>query len=102
LNENSQNVPTYVHEKHYILSSELKHLYVAITRARQRLWICDENEQALLPMSQYWEHHKLVSRTQNMADDLRILACQSDEDEWNRKGRMFFEQEKFAQVKRFV
>src|SRR2546429_7564173 len=36
-------VQAFSHEKHYILSSELKHLYVAVTRARQHIWICDEN-----------------------------------------------------------
>ncbi|RIA97760.1 P-loop containing nucleoside triphosphate hydrolase protein [Glomus cerebriforme] len=45
LSENSDPVPTFSYEKHYILSSELKHLYVAITRARQRIWICEENKE---------------------------------------------------------
>ncbi|PKI40627.1 hypothetical protein CRG98_038976 [Punica granatum] len=35
--------PQFKPARHNILCSELKQLYVAVTRARQRLWICENN-----------------------------------------------------------
>ncbi|CAI2185204.1 1440_t:CDS:2 [Funneliformis geosporum] len=46
---------TFSHEKHYILSSELKHLYVAITRVRERLLIFDEDAELSEPIRTYWK-----------------------------------------------
>ncbi|CAG8482154.1 10326_t:CDS:10 [Paraglomus occultum] len=95
----AKGIPAYVHEKHYILSSELKHLYVAITRARQRIWICDANADKSKPMQEYWERLGLINRVQQMDKiDLQVLARQSDDIEWNRKGDEFFEQKKFVQA----
>ncbi|CAI2183598.1 14619_t:CDS:2, partial [Funneliformis geosporum] len=54
LEDYSKGVRTFSPENHYILSSELKHLYVAITRARERLWIFDEDIKLSEPIRTYW------------------------------------------------
>ncbi|KAI3970373.1 hypothetical protein MKX01_024020 [Papaver californicum] len=41
LDSNDAKFPNFSKEKHQILCSELKQLYDAITRTRQRLWICE-------------------------------------------------------------
>ncbi|KAI3949300.1 hypothetical protein MKW98_023237 [Papaver atlanticum] len=41
LDSNDAKFPKFSEEKHQILCSELKQLYVAITHTRQRLWICN-------------------------------------------------------------
>ncbi|RIA97743.1 P-loop containing nucleoside triphosphate hydrolase protein [Glomus cerebriforme] len=97
LNENSEGVPAFSHEKHYILSSELKHLYVAITRARQHIWICEENTEYIMPIRMYWEHLGLIEVSHETT--LSSLAKKSDSHEWNRQGRKFFEQRQYEQVK---
>jgi ATP-dependent exoDNAse (exonuclease V) beta subunit len=55
------NYQSFVESKQNVLCSELKQLYVALTRARKRLWICEEDEEEFSkPMFSYWEKKKLV------------------------------------------
>jgi hypothetical protein len=46
--------PLFDPTKHHLLCSELKHLYVVLTRARQRLWIFDESPELRCPMLDFW------------------------------------------------
>ncbi|KAK7316642.1 hypothetical protein RJT34_00257 [Clitoria ternatea] len=48
--------------KHYVLCSELKQLYVALTRARRKLYICEDadEEDFSRPMLDYWKKMNLV------------------------------------------
>ncbi|XP_065872272.1 uncharacterized protein [Euphorbia lathyris] len=55
-----QPFPSFNPSKHNILCSELKQLYVAITRTRQRLWICENSEEFSKPMFDYWRKKGLV------------------------------------------
>ncbi|XP_071906198.1 uncharacterized protein [Coffea arabica] len=52
--------PSFSHARHSILCSELKQLYVAITRTRQRLWICEDSEEFAAPMFDFWKKLGLV------------------------------------------
>ncbi|RZC68202.1 hypothetical protein C5167_031461 [Papaver somniferum] len=54
LDSNDVKFPKFSKAKHRILCFELKQLYVAITRTRQRLWIC-ENVDFSKPMFDYWK-----------------------------------------------
>ncbi|CAB4422205.1 unnamed protein product [Rhizophagus irregularis] len=95
--DNSEGVPTFSPEKHYILSSELKHLYVAVTRAKQHLWICDENTECSMPIRKYWGG--LVKEGQSMNEIiLSTLAKKSDSREWNKQGIEFFENRQYEQA----
>ena len=104
LDDRSKGIQTFSHEKHYILSSELKHLYVAVTRARQQVWIYDENTEFSEPIRSYWEHNDLT-RVVNIKDaneigSLSTLAKKSNPDEWDKKGWDFFEEKNYDQVKK--
>ncbi|PWA86118.1 uvrD-like Helicase, ATP-binding domain, P-loop containing nucleoside triphosphate hydrolase [Artemisia annua] len=55
-----QSFPTFDEARHSLLCSELKQLYVAITRTRQRLWICENKEELSKPMFDYWKRKGLV------------------------------------------
>ena len=101
LGDHSKGIQTFSHEKHYILSSELKHLYVAVTRARQQVWIYDENTEWSEPIHSYWKNHDLVKVIKDV-DEIRNLPSlpkKSNSDEWSRKGKSFFEQKRYEQVK---
>ncbi|CAJ0757014.1 5561_t:CDS:10, partial [Entrophospora sp. SA101] len=93
----SKGVQPFSHEKHYILSSELKHLYVAVTRARQKIWIYDENSECSGPIRKYWKHHELVKVIDNIKV-LPSLAKKSNSYEWNQKGKGFFGQKRYEQA----
>ncbi|CAG8553834.1 5171_t:CDS:10 [Ambispora gerdemannii] len=98
--DQSEGVPTFSHEKHYILSSELKHLYVAVTRARQHIWIFDEKSECIEPICKYWEQDGLVKvvRSGGKINTLPTLAKKSSAAEWKRKGKKFFELRQYEQA----
>lgn len=57
----SSRIQSFFDSKHNVLCSELKQLYVALTRARKRLWICEEDgDEFCRPMFYYWEKKNLV------------------------------------------
>nr|GFC36933.1 UvrD-like helicase, ATP-binding domain, P-loop containing nucleoside triphosphate hydrolase [Tanacetum cinerariifolium]GFC58724.1 UvrD-like helicase, ATP-binding domain, P-loop containing nucleoside triphosphate hydrolase [Tanacetum cinerariifolium] len=55
-----QSFPTFTEARHGVLCSELKQLYVAITRTRQRLWICENKEELSKPVFDYWKMSGLI------------------------------------------
>ena len=82
----------------YRLGRQLKFLYVAITRARQGLWIVD-NSKAAEPMKvfdtlgitlfftciqMYWDSKDQISIATKMPD----LAAESTPEEWSKMGGM--------------
>ncbi|KAI3685051.1 hypothetical protein L6452_34283 [Arctium lappa] len=76
-------------EKHNVLCSELKQLYVAITRTRQRLWIC-ETMGFSQPIYDYWKKLSLVEvrrLNDSFADEMQI---RSSEDDWKLRGVKLF------------
>ncbi|KAK9932148.1 hypothetical protein M0R45_019396 [Rubus argutus] len=78
--------PSFNEAKHNILCSELKQLYVAVTRTRQRLWICETVEEISKPMFNYWKKKCLVQVRQ--LDDSLAQAMQvaSSAEEWKSRG----------------
>ncbi|GBC01012.1 hypothetical protein RclHR1_04030007 [Rhizophagus clarus] len=100
LDEYPKGVQTFSHEKHYILSSELKHLYVAVTRAREHLWIFDENAELSEPIQVYWKSKKLVKVIESVKeiDFSSNFTKKSSPSEWNREGIKYFEQRKYEQA----
>ena len=47
-------------DQHKVLNSELKYLYTAVTRARDNVWIFDEDANARAPMFEYFRACNLV------------------------------------------
>ena len=77
--------PSFDTAKHNILCSELKQLYVAITRTRQRLWISD-NEDFAKPMFDYWKKLCLV-HVRHIHDSLgELMQRRSSPEEWKAQG----------------
>ncbi|XP_074273009.1 uncharacterized protein LOC141596682 [Silene latifolia] len=79
--------PEFSSGKHNVLCSELKQLYVAITRTRQRLWICENKEDISKPMFDYWKKLCVV-QVRKLDDSLaRAMQVASTPDEWKARGR---------------
>ncbi|KAH9658809.1 UvrD-like helicase ATP-binding domain-containing protein [Citrus sinensis] len=84
--------PSFNEAKHNVLCPELKQLYVAITRTRQRLWIWENMEEFSKPMFDYWKKRLLVQVRQ--LDDSLAQAMQvaSSPEEWKSRGiKLFYE-----------
>ncbi|KAK6146301.1 hypothetical protein DH2020_020170 [Rehmannia glutinosa] len=87
-----KSFPSFSQSKHNILCSELKQLYVAITRTRQRLWICENNEELSKPMLDYWRRLCLV-QVRKIDDSLaEAMQRASSPEEWKSQGiKLFWE-----------
>ncbi|KAL6843850.1 hypothetical protein ACP4OV_026421 [Aristida adscensionis] len=87
--------PDFDRNKHYLLCSELKQLYVAITRTRQRLWICENKDDYCRPMFDYWK--KLCIVEVRLLDTSLIQAMQtgSSADDWRLRGTKLFNEGQF-------
>ncbi|KAA8532338.1 hypothetical protein F0562_032407 [Nyssa sinensis] len=81
-----RSFPSFDQENHNVLCSELKQLYVAITRTKRRLWICENVDEFSRPMFDYWKKLRLVQVRQ--LDDLfaKELQVSSSQEEWKSKG----------------
>ncbi|KAH6809207.1 hypothetical protein C2S51_026990 [Perilla frutescens var. frutescens] len=91
-NNSPKSFPSFSESRHNILCSELKQLYVAITRTRQRLWICENNVEVFKPMLDYWKRLGLVQ--ERKLDDSLAKAMQraSGLEEWKSQGiKLFWE-----------
>ncbi|CAI0555937.1 unnamed protein product [Linum tenue] len=73
-------------EKLKVLFHELKLLYVAITRTRQRLWIFDESWN---PMLELWKRKGIVQLQHLDSDFLASMRVPSTPEEWKKRGRKF-------------
>ena len=82
-----QSFPTFSEERHSVLCSELKQLYVAITRTRQRLWICENKEELSKPMFDYWKLRGLVQMRKLDDSMARTMRVTSSPCEWRERGK---------------
>jgi len=69
-------------EKHKILNSELKQLYMVLTRAKVNVWIFDENRTNRYPIEQLWSQDKLIAT--KFDEKATNLAKKSSRVEWVR------------------
>uniref|UniRef100_A0ACD5XV05 Uncharacterized protein n=1 Tax=Avena sativa TaxID=4498 RepID=A0ACD5XV05_AVESA len=81
--ENSH--PDFDRSKHYLLCSELKQLYVAITRTRQRLWIRENTDDYCQPMFDYWKKLCLVEVRLLDSSFIESMKTGSGADDWRRR-----------------
>jgi hypothetical protein len=72
--------------KHFLLCSELKQLYVAVTRTRQRLWICEDENDLCQPMFDYWKQLCLVQVKQLDSALVEEMQKTSSTDDWRLRG----------------
>ena len=88
--------PEFDGNKHFLICSELKLLYVAITRTRKRLWICEDNYDLSHPVFDYWKQLGLVQVRQldslcsgsQKKDSLcsEEMQKESSTDDWRLRG----------------
>ncbi|XP_071695484.1 uncharacterized protein [Rutidosis leptorrhynchoides] len=86
---------SFAMEKHAVLCSELKLLYVAITRTRQRLWVC-ESSGFSQPIYDYWKMLSLVEvkpLSDLLADKMHIP---SSKDDWKSRGIKLFHEHNYS------
>lgn len=85
--EEPEPCPVFNDLKHNLLCSELKQLYVAITRTRQRLWICeDTGEEYSKPMFDYWGSKNLVQFKELDDSFVHAMKVESTSEEWKSRG----------------
>ncbi|XP_061342415.1 uncharacterized protein LOC133288626 [Gastrolobium bilobum] len=90
-----KSYPIFNYSKHHILCSELKQLYVAITRTRQRLWICENTEEFSRPMFDYWKKKGLV-QFKELDDSLaQAMKVASSPEEWRSRGKKIYYQNNY-------
>ncbi|KAI9566690.1 hypothetical protein HD554DRAFT_2315329 [Boletus coccyginus] len=75
------------------LCSELKMLYVGITRARKKLWIFDKSDKSE-PMRMIWTARNQVENC-TPEKDIPRLAVSSGPAEWERQGHDLFKHKKY-------
>lgn len=71
-------------EKHGGLCSELKQLYVAITRTKQRLWILEDEFSG--PVVDYWLKLCLVEVRELDHSFIKEIYVASSQEEWKSRG----------------
>ena len=82
-----QSFPAFNEARHSVLCSELKQLYVAITRTRQRLWICEHSEEMSKPMFDYWKKRGLVQVRKLDEFSAQAMRVASSPQEWRERGK---------------
>ncbi|CAL5430273.1 unnamed protein product [Camellia sinensis] len=86
LDDTCRSYPKFDEARHNVLCSELKQLYVAITRTRQRLWICENAEELSKPMFDYWKKLCLV-KVRKLDNSLaQAMQVASSPEEWQKRG----------------
>ncbi|KAI4357248.1 hypothetical protein L6164_001209 [Bauhinia variegata] len=90
-----KSYPSFSDSKHNVLCSELKQLYVAITRTRQRLWICENNEEFSRPMFDYWIKKCLVQVKQLDDSLVQAMKVASSPEEWKSRGKKLYHQNNY-------
>nr|XP_043619835.1 TPR and ankyrin repeat-containing protein 1-like [Erigeron canadensis] len=97
LDENlPQSFPTFSEARHSVLCSELKHLYVAITRTRQRLWVYENKEELSKPIFDYWKRRRLVQIRKLDDSVAQAMRVSSSPQEWRERGKKLFYENKFV------
>ncbi|KAI3840236.1 hypothetical protein MKW92_032638 [Papaver armeniacum] len=90
-----KSFPSFCSAKHKILCSELKQLYVALTRARQRLWIYENTDKFSMPMFDYWKKLGVV-QVQHLDESLaQTMRVGSSKEEWCSRGIKLFNEGNF-------
>ncbi|CAG8520792.1 11613_t:CDS:10, partial [Gigaspora margarita] len=101
LDKNEKGTPTFSHEKHCTLSSKFKQLYVAVTRARQRICIFDENDEYSDPIRSYWEQKGLIEIIRDKDEIItyvKKIAKKGNVEDWKQQGEEFLEKENYEKA----
>lgn len=92
-----------------LLCTELKHLYVAVTRPKKRLIIFDEDQSNRKPVESYWRHMECVTFTEvNKNEGGQIVvqdfggnfAQRTTKEEWKLQGLRMFSNKYYEQARK--
>ncbi|KAG6330043.1 hypothetical protein ID866_9046 [Astraeus odoratus] len=79
------------------ICSELKFLYVGVTRAQKKLWIVDKSEQSE-PMRLFWTTRSLVQAYTPNTNVPNFANPASKDDEWAEHGHDMFRHKQYEQA----
>ncbi|KAM5542265.1 hypothetical protein V8D89_004138, partial [Ganoderma adspersum] len=88
--------PAFDDGRHGGVCRELKNLYVAVTRARQNLWITDCSEKAH-PLRRIWADRELVEEHRRDMP-MPTLAVSSGKEEWADAARSLFVKRQYSEA----
>ncbi|TFY57544.1 hypothetical protein EVJ58_g6956 [Rhodofomes roseus] len=88
--------PRFEDSRHNGVCRELKTLYVAITRARQNLWVADSSDKGE-PMRFLWTAKQQIQNC-TPGSDVPRLAMSSTPEEWARTARTLFDNRRYTQA----
>ncbi|URE01433.1 UvrD/REP helicase N-terminal domain [Musa troglodytarum] len=91
----SRTFPSFELERCNLLCSELKQLYVAITRTKQRLWICENTDEYSKPMFDYWKRLCLVQERHLDSSLAQAMKVASSAEDWRLRGIELFNEGNF-------
>ncbi|RZC51571.1 hypothetical protein C5167_019991 [Papaver somniferum] len=93
-----KSFPSFCSAKHKILCSELKQLYVALTRAKQRLWVYENIDIFSKPIFDYWKKLGVVQVRQLDESLAQTMRVGSSTEEWCSRGIKLFNEGNFDMV----
>jgi superfamily I DNA/RNA helicase len=85
LDSKASQAPTFDPNKHSVTLNELRHLYVAVTRARNRLWIFDTSSR-IEPLKVYLKSKALV-KLSRPGEELPEMAVSSTPKQWRKTAK---------------
>ncbi|CAE6480843.1 unnamed protein product [Rhizoctonia solani] len=88
--------PRFDEIRHAVICTELKNLYVGLTRARNHCWIWDVSEKAE-PMKLFWRQQGLIQEC-GPNDPMPQLSVSSTEADWAKSGRLLFNKRLYPQA----
>ncbi|KAI3992533.1 hypothetical protein MKX01_022624, partial [Papaver californicum] len=92
---NIDSFPCFSEGKHKILCSELRQLYVAITRTKQILWVYENIGEFSNPIYDYWKKLQVVqvkTLDESLAHEMRVTSSNTD---WSLRGIKLFNEGNF-------
>ncbi|KAJ7151710.1 hypothetical protein C8R46DRAFT_1357916 [Mycena filopes] len=95
--ENGPPAPGLDSVRHGSVCAELKFLYVAITRARNNIWIADCSTKGE-PIRTLWTSRNQVENS-TLGSDTPRFAISSTREEWQEQGQKLFDRNQFSQAK---
>ncbi|KAG8877563.1 hypothetical protein FRB98_006659 [Tulasnella sp. 332] len=87
--------PRFDEARHAAIQSELKFLYVGLTRARKHIWLWDSSSTGDA-MKVYWLSKGLIEICKK-GDKMPMLAVQSTNADWGKSGRLLFSKKLYPQ-----
>ncbi|PRQ41350.1 putative uvrD-like Helicase, ATP-binding domain, P-loop containing nucleoside triphosphate hydrolase [Rosa chinensis] len=94
-----ERFPSFDDAKHSMLCSELKQLYVAVSRTRQRLWIYENVEELSNPIFDYWKRQHLV-QLRELDDSLaQIMQVASTSGDWRSRGIKLYHEHNYKMAR---